>query len=63
MTVLDGWEPWLTPKGTYQAMQQGGMFLFEGPRLAWSYRCGERQRRLGEDEDKGLRARGCGSNR
>lgn len=37
MKVLDGWEPWTTPRGVYQAMQQGGAFVFEGELLLWSY--------------------------
>ena len=35
--ALDGWEPWMTPKGPYQALQQGGMFIFDGCKLVYSY--------------------------
>ena len=35
--VADGWEPWTTPKGLYQALQQGGMFVFQGERTAFSH--------------------------
>mmetsp|Transcript_52596 Transcript_52596/g.114808 ORF Transcript_52596/g.114808 Transcript_52596/m.114808 type:complete len:144 (+) Transcript_52596:3-434(+) len=37
MNVLDGWQPWMTPNGPQQAMNQGGMFVFEGPKVLYSY--------------------------
>ena len=36
--VLNGWVPWMTPNGPYQALQQGGLFIFEGDKLIHSYR-------------------------
>ena len=35
--VADGWQPWMTPKGFYQALQQGGLFVFQGEQLAFSH--------------------------
>ena len=35
--VADGWQPWMTPKGLYQALQQGGLFVFQGEQLAFSH--------------------------
>eukprot|EP00955_Chlamydomonas_euryale_P010333 111014-Chlamydomonas_euryale.AAC.1 len=35
--VLSGWQPWMTPNGPQQAMNQGGMFLFEGDKVLFSY--------------------------
>ncbi|KAG1662122.1 hypothetical protein FOA52_012984 [Chlamydomonas sp. UWO 241] len=36
-TVLNGWQPWMTPNGVQQSMQQGGMFVFEGADLRYAY--------------------------
>lgn len=35
--MLDGWEPWMTPNGPKQAMQQGGILMFQGDQLLYSY--------------------------
>jgi len=35
--VLNGWEPWMTPRGPVQALQQGGMLVFQGPNLLFSH--------------------------
>ena len=37
MNVLNGWEPWMTPMGMHQALQQGGMFLFHGYQDVFSH--------------------------
>ncbi|GAX72876.1 hypothetical protein CEUSTIGMA_g331.t1 [Chlamydomonas eustigma] len=37
MDILDGWQPWMTPKGPTQALQQGGMYVFQGQRMVFSY--------------------------
>ncbi|CAG9460682.1 unnamed protein product [Pedinophyceae sp. YPF-701] len=35
--ALDGWEPWQPPKGAGQALNQGGMFVFEGAQCKFSH--------------------------
>ena len=37
-TILNGWEPWMTPNGPVQALQQGGLFVFQGSELAYAHR-------------------------
>jgi len=35
--VADGWVPWGTPRGLYQALQQGGLFVFHGEQAVFSH--------------------------
>lgn len=37
-TVLSDWVPWQPPKGVYQALQQGGMYVFEGKKVVFSHK-------------------------
>lgn len=37
MDMLNGWEPWMTPRGPHQALQQGGLFVFEGQEVIYSH--------------------------
>lgn len=35
--VLPRWQPWQPPRGFNQALQQGGVFVFDGDELAYSH--------------------------
>jgi AhpC/TSA antioxidant enzyme len=36
-TALKAWKPWTPPKPS-QALQQGGVLIFDGPKLVWAHR-------------------------